>query len=444
MKRPLVLLLAISGCAQPAPIPAPLPNDIPVAGAWVELGPEGALIARTVAEGPGCPTLDTNLGPAPMDVRVAGEPGFPSTCEKRLVRGTTSAKLGDRPLPLLPSARGVKRIIVIGDTGCRLKEQSGQPAKIQNCVSSWPFAQIAEAAAKLRPDLVIHVGDYHYRESPCPEGNAGCAGSIAGDVWGSWYQDFFKPAAPLLSAAPWVFVRGNHESCARAGKGYFRLLDPRPLPAQRCQDSTPPYMVSAGKGVPPLAVLDSSFADVTAATLAPLAKALEEESGPGWLLTHRPPWVPLSMKGDSKPLPEKPHPAIVDDENEDPFEAATIPEPVPAVGVPAGIELVLSGHRHAFEAMSFADGRAPLIDGGDSGTALDTDLPTGDFSGDLVDTTRLKSWTALSRFGFIVLEARGAGVWKLSVRDPSGVPLKSCRLTPPPRRARAEGMKLKC
>ncbi len=37
--------------------------------------------------------------------------------------------------------------------------------------------------------------------------------------------DFFTPTAPLLAAAPWVMVRGNHEVCNRAGQGWYRYLD---------------------------------------------------------------------------------------------------------------------------------------------------------------------------------------------------------------------------
>ena len=37
-------------------------------------------------------------------------------------------------------------------------------------------------AAAQKPDLVIHVGDYYYRETPCPAGEAKCAGSPFG--WG--------------------------------------------------------------------------------------------------------------------------------------------------------------------------------------------------------------------------------------------------------------------
>src|SRR5581483_4696378 len=143
---------------------------------------------------------------------------------------------------LPPSSATINRIVVIGDTGCRLARFA-----VQDCDNprAWPFAAIARAAALKRPDLVIHVGDYYYRETACPADRAGCAGSPFGDNWPSWRADFLDPAAPLLAAAPWVMVRGNHELCARGGQGWFRLLDPDPGRAD-CVDSTSPYRLSLG------------------------------------------------------------------------------------------------------------------------------------------------------------------------------------------------------
>ena len=87
-----------------------------------------------------------------------------------------------------------------------------------------PFAALATAAAALKPDLVIHLGDYLYRETPCPASFAGCAGSPYGDNWAAWNADFFVPGAPLLAAAPWIVIRGNHEDCARA-KNYSKNVE---------------------------------------------------------------------------------------------------------------------------------------------------------------------------------------------------------------------------
>jgi hypothetical protein len=148
----------------------------------------------------------------------------------------------------------VRRIVLVGDTGCRLKkaEDAWQAC---NDPEAWTFAEVARAAAAAHPDLVLHVGDYHYRENACPEGHAGCTGSPWAYGWDAWDADFFSPAAPLLAAAPWVMVRGNHEECARAGQGWWLLLDPHPLsgntgcadPAQDADGNhTLPYAVDLG------------------------------------------------------------------------------------------------------------------------------------------------------------------------------------------------------
>jgi hypothetical protein len=67
-----------------------------------------------------------------------------------------------------------------------------------------------------------------YRDNECPPDIAGCAGSPWGYGWDGWEADFFTPAAPLLAAAPWIVVRGNHEQCTRAGQGWYRFLDTNP------------------------------------------------------------------------------------------------------------------------------------------------------------------------------------------------------------------------
>jgi Calcineurin-like phosphoesterase len=147
---------------------------------------------------------------------------FPITvCESTVPLDATRASVGTRTLPV-PKARP-QRIVLIGDTGCRLEKAFNA---WQACDESgaWPFADVAATAARFAPDLVIHIGDYHYRETACPPMIAGCRGSPWGYGWDAWEADLFVPAAPLLAAAPWIVVRGNHEECARAGQGWFRLL----------------------------------------------------------------------------------------------------------------------------------------------------------------------------------------------------------------------------
>lgn len=42
--------------------------------------------------------------------------------------------------------------------------------------------------------------------------------------FGVWYADWFEPAKYINRAAPLILIRGNHETCSRAGAGYFRYL----------------------------------------------------------------------------------------------------------------------------------------------------------------------------------------------------------------------------
>ncbi len=87
------------------------------------------------------------------------------------------------------------RVLVLGDTGCRIK---GTTTQACNDPAQWPFPALAEAAARLKPDLVIHVGDYLYRENACPVTDAGCAGTPFGDNWPTWAADFFTPRRPSV------------------------------------------------------------------------------------------------------------------------------------------------------------------------------------------------------------------------------------------------------
>lgn len=248
--------------------------------AYVVLGENGVPVARLLTSDAQCPSIRFDKREVRMSVRAVPEslPLRPTlsapadskpsvfpllTCEKVIPRNTKSAMIGNLPLPLPPAE--IKRIVVIGDTGCRLKK-SDKAYQACNDSSLYPFAQVAAAAANWKPDLVVHVGDYHYRENACPADNPGCAGSPWGYGWDAWQADFFEPGAALLKAAPWVMVRGNHESCARAGQGWWRMIDPRPLlSARNCNDAandnngdfSDPYAVALGGGAQ-LIVLDTS------------------------------------------------------------------------------------------------------------------------------------------------------------------------------------------
>jgi Calcineurin-like phosphoesterase len=411
----------LSGGDTPAPVVRGDQGDAPKAegpralsrsaaeAAWVELGPSGVVLARAITKADACPKLTVDRAAARMEERAApSPPDYPvRSCETALPPDAKRVALAGRRLPL--PARRPRRIVVVGDTGCRLKAVDGFQAC--NDPGAWPFARVARSIARWRPDVVIQVGDYLYREEPCPEGNRGCEGSPFGQNWPTWDADFFSPAAPALRAAPWLFVRGDHELCSRAGPGWFRFLDPGPMPAS-CQDVTEPYSVDLGRVR--MLVLDTALAS----DRAPLNPdfyvsqfgALRAMAGSNaWLLAHKPMWGLLPDSSGASVTVLNPT-----------LQAAS------GNSLPPGVRLVLTGHIHLAEVLGFAGVRPPQIVAGISGTLL---LPqiTAPLVGMDVAGERLATATTLARHGFFTFTPRPSG-WAATIRDVDGKAMARCRL----------------
>src|SRR5258707_5751574 len=135
---------------------------------WVEMGPDGNASVRIITED-ACPSVTFDGRPVPMSVRA--EPGrsfgnvkpalFPvRSCEAPVPPDAIAAVLDGKPLPL--PRPNPQRILVFGDTGCRLA--SGNPTQDCHDINAWPFPKIAAAAAAARPDLVVPLGDSSYPE----------------------------------------------------------------------------------------------------------------------------------------------------------------------------------------------------------------------------------------------------------------------------------------
>jgi hypothetical protein len=377
--------------------------------AWVQLGPSGVVLIRAITKASACPEVTLDNATTAMKERAGPSlPDYPvRSCEIVVPPGTKRAALAGRTLRL-PRAHP-RRIVVEGDTGCRLKAVDGFQAC--NDPEQWPFERVARSIARWRPDLVIQVGDYLYREEPCPQGNAGCAGSPFGYNWPTWDADFFQPAQDALRAAPWLFVRGDHELCSRAGEGWFRFLDPRPMPPS-CQDTTDPYAVEVA-GVRML-VMDTALAsDKPPLNPAPYVSqfaAVRKMAGSNaWLLAHRPLWGLLPDSTGAK--------VTVINQT---LEAAS------NSSLPPGIRLVLTGHIHLAEVLSFTGNRAPQMVAGISGTLL---LPqiAAPIVGTSVAGERVTAAKVLSRHGFFTFEPR-AGGWAVTIRDVNGKAMTRCRL----------------
>jgi hypothetical protein len=420
---------------------------------YVLLGEDGAPVARVITDADACPVLSIDgrrvrmalrAGPETLPLRrtaSAPEESKPSVfpvrvCERTLPRTARRARLEGQLLPLPP--RRVERILVIGDTGCRVKAAD---KAYQACTrpNAWPFAEIARRAAAWKPDVVLHVGDYLYRENACPPGNPDCGGEAWGYGWDAWRADFFDPAAPLLAAAPWIVDRGNHENCDRAGQGWWRLLDVRPLvPGRDCadpardfdNDDAPPYAVPLGAGAQVI------VADLSIAGTKPLAdddprKAQFERDydaiaafarhGTFTFLTDHKPILGAGASEKAGEIKLYPGNRAI----QSAFAARD-----PAL-LPAGVDVLLAGHIHLWEQASFA-GKAPSqFIAGFSGTQEDIvplprQLPADFEVAPGLHADRFSSW--IDGFGYMTLERAGVRRWHVKIWSREGQIVNRCEI----------------
>lgn len=371
------------------------------------------LVARAILEARLAPCPDivvrrwngssrrVRMRPLPVPDGTLGFDGI-TVCRAPLPTGIAGASVDGLRLPLLPEGTP-RRIAVLGDSGCRIKEYAPVPPateptyQIQDCndPDAFPLRKISREIAAARPDLVVDTGDFFYRESNCPEGppySWMCGGSPPvnppgspnEDTWAGWEADWFAPAHALFQAAPLVLARGNHETCARGGTGFFHLLEPGVSPPRACQlDTTaggdaasqtaalaqPTWVARLGEI--DLVMLDSSGENDSAvqnadlfASLGRRATALLRRRGAtGWLLTHAPVYAWQRFGGPSK-APT--------------WTGLTMQAVLDPLLRP--FDVIWSGHLHLFQTVQIPGRPAQLVFG-DGGTLLDDsshggELPT--------------------------------------------------------------------
>ncbi len=438
----LVAAVAIlGGCAAPPPGAAPSAR-----AAWVQ-ATAGGYAVRAITDDAACPLLDTGLDREPMTLRVApaevparpdgAQQGgmaarFPErVCEAAVPPTATRLAVGALVLPL-PRALP-QRIVLLGDTGCRMKQSD---RAFQDCAdaAAWPFAQVARSAAAKHPDLVVHVGDYHYRESPCPPGRAGCAGSPWGYGADVWQADFFTPAAPLLAAAPWVAVRGNHESCKRAGVGWFRYLDGHAWRADGAcvqpegdaqGEFSEPYAVGVGAGTQ-FVVFDSAFVAGRAyaageaarrryAELLAQADALVRQVPHTLFVNHHP---VLAFGGSETGAPKESGAGL----------RSVFADAHPRRLFAEGVDVVVNGHIHLFEALDFDSPHPAQLLVGNGGSANEGELDAAQaLQMQPAPGATVRSFVTQPGYGFATLDRQGTG-WLLTEWDVAGRALLACRL----------------
>jgi hypothetical protein len=426
----------------------------PIKAAFVVLGEDGQPQARVITTARACPAIRADGKRLPMTVRAARgteavrpsisapedtkPSAFPVTaCEAALPAGIKAATVLGHRLPV-PVANPI-RIVVMGDTGCRIKKID-QAYQACNDPKAYPFARVAAAAAAWKPDLVVHVGDFLYRENACDDVHPGCKGSVWGYGWDSWNADFFAPGAKLLAAAPWVAARGNHESCNRGGQGWWRFIDPRPLVKGRdCNlaqnddtgDFSDPYAVPIGGGAQ-FIVLDSS--KTTNAPINPDShmateyrdayakyEALAARAPYSIMVQHHPLLGPAAgmAKGQMQLYPGN-------------VGLQSVWGPLKPNMTPPNVKMLLSGHVHLWEALSFSTDHPAQFVAGFAGTEeemvpVPPVLPADYEVAPGAKAQDYASWVV--GFGFMTLYRNGPDKWDVEVHDVDGKVINLCKVT---------------
>jgi len=496
MRISILLLLCTIACTPSTITPlqpraaSSLPPAIAVQGRYVVLGAspagETVALARAIVDaGKPCPEV---RGPQTLPMTVRDNPhGFPVRVCEAIVPFDVPLALetadGSLSLPTIRSR--VTRVLVMGDTGCEFSDcAAGALAQ--------PFATMAAAAAANPPDVILHMGDFNYRGTGsrvevtiggqttrqwaydagdgtsegenCDQApgsgffSQNAANAQPHDDWPAWRDDFFAAAGNLLSAAPWVLARGNHELCSRAGPGWFYFLDPSsnlleagsqvhcPNPEARGNPFesvvlSPPYRVHLGSL--DILVMDSANACDSFATAAmqDFTSAYQEQfralgalapaHGRAWLMSHRPIWGVVAYDlNKSTGCTTGDQLGCINQVLQNALVHGL------SGALPATVELSLAGHMHHFQSLTFPGTKwPPQVVVGNSGVALYGSGRTGLFQATVQDlvaevfdigTQVTTAQGSQAAHGFLDITLQPEGVWSGTLINPAG-PLELAR-----------------
>jgi hypothetical protein len=454
----LIFVIVIAGSVWAVNAAGSKQRTIHIKYAWVQMLPDepqhggGRLARAIVTEGDRCPKVLEDSRYVDMDRRPSPlQAAFPVLICEAKIEAASDAWIGSRHLPKRPE--NPQDIVVIGDTGCRMTYWETQPCRSG---VEWPFAAVAVSAAsriqvREAQSIIVHVGDFHYRENPCADRNPDCGGSPYGDNWATWEKEFFEPASPLLLAAPWVIMRGNHENCDRAGAGWIFFFDlPGPTRVPACEHNLASYSLTIGQAEQRrrvLVVLDTANANneyeikKSCEAYRQWIGGIDDSDAIVWLALHQP---LLSRRPDGRR-----NDTDRDDNNCEqgkPIDAlravrALLLSPNPS----ARVKLLLSGDLHVFQYFQPTDRDKPVqIVAGMGGTKLDNVkklLPksAADKNAKRDDVGDEPQWDpdvtsfgvdggalTIAKYGFVTMHYDGTA-WTVAMLDVTGRTQASCR-----------------
>lgn len=330
-----------------------------------------------------------------------------SICEGSLPKNTVKVQ-GDSEAIIIPQS--LQKIVILGDTGCRLRYQDGKGI-IQKCEDEkeWPFAQVMRSVEKENPELVVHLGDYHYREICADPQKCKPYEGTLGYGYKPWEADFLKPSERVLKKTPFIFVRGNHEGCQRAYEGFLKLLSP--VGNDKCVDEQDTQYTSFGNFLivnfdnnnvddKPLDIKSNEFILLKERYKKMVETLNARPETEVWLFTHRPIWGLAPSRSEN--LTDK-APASVN-----PNMQALVHD----LPLPKKVQMIFAGHIHAVQ---FAVGNhPPQMVVGESGTSLDN------FSKEALKLLPKGYRVFPADYGYVVMDRKTSGAWTATIKSVDG------------------------
>lgn len=356
----------------------------------VSVSPSGLVARAVLPPATQCPSLQVDdTSAVQMEQRrpaatTKGAFDDVLVCSANIPAGAQKASVAGVEIPAA-MPRQVQTVAGLADTGCRIKDT------VQDCnsTSAWPLQPIAEQIGEADPDLIIHVGDYFYREEKCPADKQDrCKGSPPPpkgvpflDSGAGWIADFFEPARAMFGTAPLLAVRGNHEVCSKGGNGFYLFMDMRPGTEDACAPKRegnalkPPVVITptwsvdvpliSGRGLR-LIVVDSAngydyglspFSRRLRPEYEAAAKLADDAGVNPWLVTHQPPVAITSTKLNPGNIPDWQN-WVADDQT------------AASRGLLTKYTAMVSGHLHLSQVIK-VPGLPPQFVFGGGGTKLD-------------------------------------------------------------------------
>jgi hypothetical protein len=247
-----------------------------------------------------------------------------------------------------------------------------------------------------------------------------------------------SPAEPLLAAAPWVVVRGNHETCKRAGRAggassirarccraataTIRPTTRPPTTASRTAYRWPPAR-SCWSPTRPIRRTSRCRRTIRApgptATITRASPSSRRRTPYNIALTHHPLLGFYPRKEADGRVTLQPGNAGI----------LSVWGPLSPTVLPANVQVLLSGHTHLWQQVSFSTPHASQFIVGFSGTDPDdvpipARVPPGAMPAPGAIAERISSW--VGGFGFMTMEQHSPGRWQVGVHDHTGKRVNYC------------------